>query len=340
MNFVPCIRWSGGKRKQSEEIISKMPTKMGTFFIPFLGGGSVMFQLINSNIKYDRIVASDIYQPLMDIWDLIKNDPDTLISSYTEMYAELEDRGEEYYDEVVDEFNSQEFGNQSPILFHFITRACMRGSIEFDKKGNFSTRMQTPGSDSSVDRIASPHIVEGIIKRWSECIQEVEFRCESYECIKDEVQAGDFCFFDPPYIDGTWYRHNNIDMDAFYNFLHELPCDYSITLNGDRDIYPIPEYCYTNHEYVYYGVKKTKSGRPTGSRDSLWMKKTDMYEYDNGGRNIRQNARGQGGKIPQINDLKVIADIQKQIDATNDRINKVDGKLDAIINLLSRGTNG
>ena len=340
MNFVPCIRWSGGKRKQSEEIISKMPEKMGTCFIPFLGGGSVMFQLINSNIKYEKIIASDIYQPLMGIWDLIKNDPDTLIDSYTEMYAKLEDGGEDYYTEVVDEFNSQEFGNQSPILFHFLTRACMRGSIEYDKKGNFCTKMQAPGTSNSTDRIASPHIVEGIIKRWSECIQEVEFRCESYEQTVKDAQSGDFCFFDPPYIDGTWYHDNNLDMDAFYDCLRSLPCDYSITLNGDRDIYPIPEDCYTKHEYVYYGVKKTKSGRPTGSRDSLWMKRTDDYQYDDTGKNVRQNQRGQGGSIPQINELKVIADIQKQIDNTNERINKVDDKLDAIINLLSRGSNG
>lgn len=330
---MPCIRWSGGKRKQSEEIIARMPERFGTFWIPFLGGGSVMFQLLNSNIKFDRVVASDIYQPLMDLWILIRDEPDLIIEEYERMYNELMERGSDYYYEIVKEFNDQEYGKQSPILFHFITRSCMRGSMEYDKHGNFTTKFQSSSSDG--DRIASPDSASAIIRRWSECMQDVEFRCESYECIVDEVQPDDFCFFDPPYIDGTWYHDHDIDMDKFYDFLRKLPCDYSITLNGDRDIYPIPDDCYTKHQYVYYGVRKSKSGRPTGSRDSLWMMKTDRYIYNDTNKNVRQNERVVGGRIPRVNDIKMMDDLQQQINNTNKKVDDMSNKLDMIIGMLA-----
>lgn len=335
MNFTPLIKWSGSKRKQSEDIISKMPEVINTCYIPFLGSGAVMFQLLNSNIKFNKIVATDLYAPLMGIWDLVQNNPDELIMSYEDMYEGLSINGDQHYYDVVNKFNSQPYGQQDPRLFYFIVRACMRGSIEFDSKGNFITRLQytTKPGMKSTDRIASPDSVKNIVYRWHEAIANVEFRCESYDAIADEVQDGDFCFFDPPYIDGTWYYHNSIDMNKFYDFLRKLPCDYSITLNGDKDIYPIPDDCYTEHEYIYYGVKKSK-GRLSGSRDSLWMMKSDRYKYNDRGINVSHASRPVGGKIPPVDNIRMMGDIQRQIDASNSRIDDINTKLDSILNAL------
>lgn len=328
MQFVPCIRWSGAKRKQSEEIINEMPRQMKTFWIPFLGGGSVMFQLINSNIKYDRIVASDIYKPLMDIWNYIKNKPDVLLEHYEKMYEQTETREEEFYNEQVALYNSQPDDAKDPLLFHYITRACLRGSIEFDNDGNFITRFQSKVNDN----IITPSNLNSVIMRWHDAIQGVEFRCESYEAILPQVEPGDYCFFDPPYMDGNWYHDHNIDYDKFYDFLRALPCDYSITLNGDKDLYPIPDDCYTDHKYIYYGVRKSKSGKPTGSRDSFWMKHTDGYDYDKTMPNARQNIRNAGGSIPQINEVKLMGDIEN-------RLAGIENTLATILNILQESRN-
>ena len=51
MKFQPVIKWSGSKRSQSEEIIKRFPKQIDTYYEPFLGGGSVLFQLMNSNIE-------------------------------------------------------------------------------------------------------------------------------------------------------------------------------------------------------------------------------------------------------------------------------------------------
>lgn len=330
MRFVPCIRWSGGKRKQSEDIIARMPHKIGTLWIPFLGGGSVMFQALNSNIKYDRIICSDIYNPLMQIWDDVRNDPETLLQSYSAMYASTHEHGERYYNEMVDHFN----GTQNYLTFHYLTRACMRGNIEFDKYGNFCTKFQ----NTKTDAIITPEALRPIIYRWHEAIQNVEFRCERYDAMLYEIKEGDYCFFDPPYFDGTWYKDNQIDMDVFYTFLRNLPCDYSITLNGDKDIYPIPSDLYTKHEYIYYGVNKTSSGMQKGSRDSLWMcHNPEMgYDYSSDYNNVRQNERGSGGSIPQVTDIKMMGDIAKELSELNRKLDMFFAKVAESVGLDSK----
>lgn len=328
MNFVPCVRWSGGKRKQSEEIIKSMPNKVSTVFIPFLGGGSVMYQLVNSNIKYDKIIVSDIYKPLMDIWDLIINNPQELIDKYTEYYNKFQEDNEFYYD-IVNQYNKMDEDKKDPHVFHFITRSCMRGNINFDKFGNFITKHQQASAKG--DGVIAPALLLPIVNRWSEALQDVELRCESYDAIENEVTENDYCFFDPPYIDGTWYKDNNLDMDKFYSFLRSIPCDYSITLNGDKDIYPIPEDLYTDHKYIYYGISNRSSSR-VASRDSFWMRHSKLV-YDPNINNVRQNTNGTGGTIPRNTDFKLITDIQNDIAGINKKLDKI---MEVLLNEDSR----
>lgn len=337
MQFQPLIRYVGGKRKQSEDIIARMPTNMGTCYIPFLGSGAVMFQMLNSNIKFDRIVASDIYRPLMEIWRLVKENPEKLILLYDEMYNNIVNDGKDYYDEVVKAFNDPHYEMDDDELgatFFFITRACVRGNLDYDENGNFITKCQKL-SLGDRNAITSLDTLTPIINRWNRVIQNIEFRCEDYRLTIKEAQAGDFVFLDPPYIDGTWYYDHNMNWDEFFSIIGDLPCDWGMTLNGDKDIYAIPESTgYTHHEYIYYGVKKSASGRPIGSRDSYWTKQTDDYTYDDTRKkNVRQNERGQGGVIPQINDIKMFNDIEMKMAAIEKKINYLTMMCDKILQL-------
>ena len=68
----PVIKWSGSKRSQAEKIISYFPD-YDTYYEPFIGGGSIMY-----HIKGKR-VCSDICNPLIDLWQIIQNNPLYLI---------------------------------------------------------------------------------------------------------------------------------------------------------------------------------------------------------------------------------------------------------------------
>lgn len=329
MTFVPLIRYCGGKRKQSEDIVNAMPQKMGTFWIPFLGSGAVMYQLLNSTVKFDRIVASDIYEPLMGIWHLVQDNPKMLIDSYTEHYNTFITDGEKYYQGVVDVFNTGvEHGSVvESTIFHFLTRSCMRGSLDYDRYGNFVSKCQTIKDGNTDGVISTPASIEPIVYKWHSAIRDVEFRCESYDTMKPEIQADDFCFLDPPYFDGTWYHDHDMDYENFYQFLRDIPCDYSVTLNGDREVYPIPVDLYDEHKYIYYGATTGKTGI-SGSRDSFYMRKRNL-QYNPNVINTTSGGRPQGGMIQKNNEFTMNAEIIN-------KLNAIDQKLDKVIGLLSK----
>ena len=89
MKFQPVIKWIGSKRNQSEEIIKRFPQYIRTYYEPFIGGGSVLFQLMNSDIKVDNYICSDINKDLINLWNMIKDNPSELCESYKMLWTEL-----------------------------------------------------------------------------------------------------------------------------------------------------------------------------------------------------------------------------------------------------------
>ena len=75
MKFQPVIKWTGSKRSQSEYIISLFPKQIETYYEPFVGGGSILMQLLLSDIKVGRYICSDINKDLIGLWDTIKQNP-------------------------------------------------------------------------------------------------------------------------------------------------------------------------------------------------------------------------------------------------------------------------
>ena len=45
--FEPVIKWSGSKRSQAKQIVSCMPKEIDTYYEPFVGGGAVLFDILN-----------------------------------------------------------------------------------------------------------------------------------------------------------------------------------------------------------------------------------------------------------------------------------------------------
>lgn len=59
----PVIKWTGSKRSQSKKIISLMPEQYNRYFEPFLGGGSVLYNLDENH--RENAICSDICEPLV-----------------------------------------------------------------------------------------------------------------------------------------------------------------------------------------------------------------------------------------------------------------------------------
>ena len=73
------MKWSGSKDSQAKNIISFFPKKIESYREPFLGGGSVFLQLLESDIEVNNYYLSDLNKELIGIYQLIMDEPDLLI---------------------------------------------------------------------------------------------------------------------------------------------------------------------------------------------------------------------------------------------------------------------
>ena len=140
MNFKPVIKWSGSKRSQADKIL-KCITKneYNVYYEPFCGECSMLYSIFKSNIKFNRYECSDINRDLINLWNEIKNNPKKVISSYEELWYQLNkdediDRKKKFFNYIRDRFNKE----RSPYDFIFINRVCTNGLIRYNKNGDFN----------------------------------------------------------------------------------------------------------------------------------------------------------------------------------------------------------
>lgn len=103
--FEPVIKWSGSKRSQASEIIKYFPKNIDTYYEPFIGGGSMMRELLDSDIKVNKIICSDINEDLINLWNSIKNDFEGVYWHYKSLWVELnkdenKERKKEFFNQI------------------------------------------------------------------------------------------------------------------------------------------------------------------------------------------------------------------------------------------------
>lgn len=257
VKFQPVIKWTGSKRSQSEEIVSRMPKKIKTYYEPFIGGGSLMFQLLHSDIEVENIICSDINNDLITLWNTIKNNPKFLIDEYSRMWKEMKDLGDidkrkEYFYSIRTKFNE----TRKPEFFLFLSRTCTNGLIRYNSSGNFNTSLHF-----SRDGI-KPTKLEKIIDEWSTKLNErnVKFINQSYENI--QTKEGDFIYLDPPYANTKGIYYGVIDYEAFWNWIDAQDGKFMLSFDGKREevdnTYAVPERLYSEHIYLKSGRSSFK----------------------------------------------------------------------------------
>lgn len=81
----PFVKWAGGKNQLLHEIRKKYPARVEKYCEPFVGGGAVLFDVLQS-FKPEEVLINDINQELINTYMQIKEQPlpllkETLINS-------------------------------------------------------------------------------------------------------------------------------------------------------------------------------------------------------------------------------------------------------------------
>lgn len=249
MKFQPVIKWSGSKRPLSMEIVSLFPKEIDTYYEPFCGGYSILFQLLNSDIKVNNYVASDVNADVIKFFNLLKNNPTEIYQEYKVRwnnivsYDTITDK-QIYYNSIRTSFNETKNTHD----FIFLSRTAINGLIRYNSRGGFNSPFHLTRNG------INPETFFKIIMQWHKKLIELDvtFKCQSYENII--TTDNDLMFLDPPYANTKGMYQGVIDFNILWEFLENSKGRYLLTFDGKSTTtdytYKVPSHIYNKHVYL------------------------------------------------------------------------------------------
>ena len=197
----PFIKWVGGKTQLLDEVRKSLPSNLKdmkdvTYVEPFVGGGAVLFWILQEYPNISRAVINDINAELICTYRAIRNNVDDLIlqlSSIQSEYIALDtDARKDYYLEKRALFNSRNISEvETAALFIFLNRTCFNGLYRVNSKGAFNVPH---------GKYANPKICdEQTLRADSALLQRVEILCGDFEQTGAYKGQNTIFYFDPPY---------------------------------------------------------------------------------------------------------------------------------------------
>ncbi|MGH9403191.1 MAG: DNA adenine methylase [Terriglobia bacterium] len=179
------LKWVGNKHRFAREIVSHFPENFRVYREPFLGSGAVLGTLAPENA-----VASDSFKPLIEIWQLLHDDPETLKECYNDRWlAMMAGSKVEEYERIKANYNAHP--NGADLLF--LSRACYGGVVRFRQADGY---MSTPCGIHSPIPTAS---FAARVDEWHQLTVGTSFFHEEYQASMAKAIRGDLIYCDPPY---------------------------------------------------------------------------------------------------------------------------------------------
>lgn len=199
----PFLKWAGGKTQLLPVIDGMLPSSFSsmsaiTYIEPFVGGGAVLFYLLQKYPNISKAIINDINPHLIHAYEAIKNQPEELIIKLSELqssYRALKegDPQKNFFLKIRERFNalSPQSCIEDAAYMIFLNRTCFNGLYRENSKGNFNV---------SFGRYINPTILdETLIRKDSEILQRVEILHGDFFQIESHISDYTFIYFDPPY---------------------------------------------------------------------------------------------------------------------------------------------
>lgn len=179
------LKWIGSKQRVAHQIISYFPVEFGTYYEPFLGSGGILGTLIPKTA-----IASDSFEPLVQIWQKLKDSPETLKKWYRARWEKMSKGSKvEVYEQIKASYNKNP--NGADLLF--LTRSCYGGVVRFRKADGY---MSTP---CGIHTPISPESFAHRVDKWYKRVSGTKFLHLEFEEAMNMAKPGDLIYCDPPY---------------------------------------------------------------------------------------------------------------------------------------------
>ncbi len=192
----PFLKWAGGKSRLIPEIEVRLPNGLKTGLIdtyvePFVGGGAVFFYIAQRYESIKHFYLFDINQDLVNCYNVIKNDVESLISELKQLETKFLRRSTEkrkdFFYRIRTEFN----GDRSPAKLIFLNKTCFNGLYRVNKKGQFNV----PFGDYKKPTICDAEKLRTV----SLLLKKATMIFADFSQSEKYITEQTFIYFDPPY---------------------------------------------------------------------------------------------------------------------------------------------
>lgn len=215
----PFIKWVGGKGQLLAQLEALLPADFGqwqdvTYVEPFVGGGAMLFHMLQSHQNITRAVINDINSDLTTCYRVVRDEVEALIAllqHYEEEYYQLEAEAQrrEYFLGKRASFNTKALDDvENTAHFILLNRTCFNGLYRVNAKGQYNVPF---------GKYEHPKICDSeTLRADSELLGHVEILTGDYTETLQWAQHPSLFYFDPPYRPlSETSSFNNYTADAF-----------------------------------------------------------------------------------------------------------------------------
>ena len=285
----PFIKWVGGKGQLLEQLEALLPADFdnwnnATYIEPFVGGGAMLFHMLQKHPNIKRAVVNDINHDLIVCYKTVRDNVEQLIPSLRDIekrYYALTgmEAKREMYMEVRSRYNVK---NLDPIenttLFFFLNRTCFNGLYRVNRKGLFNV---------PCGKYMTPQICdEATLRADNELLQRVEILEGDFSETIEFANEKTLFYFDPPY--------RPLSDTSSFN-------DYTKDAFNDESQVRLKEYCDKVCELGCKFMLSNSDCKGKNEEDNFFDVLYGAYQIDRvmASRNVNANA-SKRGKITEI----------------------------------------
>lgn len=198
----PFVKWVGGKTQLIEQLEALLPADFDerenvTYIEPFVGGGAMLFYMLQAHPNIKSAIINDINSDLITCYRTVKNKPDELVVSLSDIQKEYyslnsEEARKDMFLQVRDRYNTKALDDiENSTLFFFLNRTCFNGLYRVNKSNKFNVPF---------GKYTNPTICDAsTIYEDSELLQNVQILNGDFEDTFEYITDNTLFYFDPPY---------------------------------------------------------------------------------------------------------------------------------------------
>lgn len=198
----PFIKWVGGKGQLIEQLEDKLPADFdnwdnATYIEPFIGGGAMLFYMLQQHPNIKRAVINDINPDLITCYRTVRDNVELLIPALRDIQAEYHalsdmEAKRDMFMAVRQSYNEKNLDPiENTVKFFFLNRTCFNGLYRVNKRGLFNVPW---------GKYIQPQICdEYTLRTDSELLKRVEILEGDFEDTISYAEGNTLFYFDPPY---------------------------------------------------------------------------------------------------------------------------------------------